>query len=375
LFGLVMFGVASVIIATARSPALLLSGRALQGLAAAFAVPGTLAAIETAAVPERKASAIGAWTGFLMLGFSIGPLLGGALTHFAGWRAVFWLNALLMLASAGGLLPTRDRPTGRLTGRITAFDWAGFPLLAIFMTSLIFALRALAEAGREPLGFAAPTALAGVALACLVQVERHVREPLLDLSFFHRAQFVRGTAVATLAMFGLLALLLYFNLEAQSPAGLGFTAIGAGLFLLPMSAGLLVFAFTAPSLATRFGLRNTLAGGMLLTVIASALVATSVTDEALGPLAGGLFAIGAALALPYATGPRLALSALSPTQAGQGSGVISACTFLGGSIGVASGEIAFGLGGFAAVMALIGCAGAIGLLLCRGIAADAGNAG
>ena len=95
--GLALFGVASCIIAAAGTQTELLAGRALQGLAAALAVPGTLAAVDTSAAAERRGAAIGAWTGFLMLGFSIGPLLGGALTHVTGWRVIFWLNVLLML--------------------------------------------------------------------------------------------------------------------------------------------------------------------------------------------------------------------------------------------------------------------------------------
>ena len=82
--GLALFAVASCIIANAATQAELLAGRALQGLAAAVAVPSTLAAVNTSAASERRAAAIGAWTGFLMLGFSIGPLLGGARTSQAG---------------------------------------------------------------------------------------------------------------------------------------------------------------------------------------------------------------------------------------------------------------------------------------------------
>jgi MFS family permease len=101
--GLALFGVASCIIAAAGTQAALLAGRALQGLAAALAVPSTLAAIDTSAAPERRATAIGAWTGFLMLGFSIGPLLGGTLTHVTGWRVIFWLNVPLMATAITGL--------------------------------------------------------------------------------------------------------------------------------------------------------------------------------------------------------------------------------------------------------------------------------
>src|SRR5438132_5474926 len=104
--GLTLFGVASCIIAAAGTQTELLAGRALQGLAAAFAVPSTLAAVDTSATAERRPAAIGAWTGFLMLGFSIGPLLGGALTHFTGWRVIFWFNAVLMLTAMAGLAST-----------------------------------------------------------------------------------------------------------------------------------------------------------------------------------------------------------------------------------------------------------------------------
>jgi hypothetical protein len=65
--------------------------------------------------------------------------------------------------------------------------------------------------------------------------------------------------------------------------------------------------------------------------------------------------------------PQLALSALSPAQAGQGSGVVNACTFLGGSIGVAGGAIAFPFGGFVAVLMMIALAGIIGTALSRSI--------
>ena len=115
--GLALFAVASCIIATAGTQTALLAGRALQGLAAAFAVPSTLAAVDTSAAPERRAAAIGAWTGFLMLGFSIGPLLGGALTHVTGWRVIFWLNVLLMLAAIAGLACAGPATAAHLTVR------------------------------------------------------------------------------------------------------------------------------------------------------------------------------------------------------------------------------------------------------------------
>jgi len=136
--GLALFGVASCIIAAAGTQTELLAGRALQGLAAALAVPGTLAAVDTSAAAERSGAGIGAWTGFLMLGFSIGPLLGGVLTHVTGWRVIFWLNVLLMLAAIAGLA-SAGSATARADGtQGWRADWTGFVLLATFMVSLVF---------------------------------------------------------------------------------------------------------------------------------------------------------------------------------------------------------------------------------------------
>src|SRR5262249_50524969 len=101
--GLAVFAIGSSLIATGEQEGTLIAARALQGIGAAFAVPSTLADVRISAQPERQASAMGAWTGFLMLGFSAGPLIGGALTHFASWRAIFWLIFVLMFVAIGGL--------------------------------------------------------------------------------------------------------------------------------------------------------------------------------------------------------------------------------------------------------------------------------
>src|SRR5215469_5004817 len=214
--GSALFAVASCIIANAGTQAELLAGRALQGLAAAVAVPGTLAAVDTSAAPERRGAAIGAWTGFLMLGFSIGPLLGGALTHVTSWRVIFWLNVLLMSAAFAGLASARavaaraERTQGRRA------DWIGFVLLATFMVSLVYGLQAVPQARAAPLAVIAPLALAAAAFVLLLIVESRAEAPLLDLSFFRRRGFVLGVAISSLSMFSIMSLLLYFNLYAQS---------------------------------------------------------------------------------------------------------------------------------------------------------------
>jgi predicted MFS family arabinose efflux permease len=330
-------------------------------------VPSTLAAVDASAAPERKPAAMAAWTGFLMLGFSIGPLLGGAITHFTSWRVIFWLNVALMLVAIAGLAAAGST-TARAHGRVNRHtDWIGFALLATLMVSLVFGLHALPRVDEAPLFVIVPFVLAAIALLLLLGVESRVETPLVDLSFFARRGFVMGVVVGSLSMFSIMSLLLYYNLYAQNREGFDFTALEAGASLLPLSAALLALALSASAVVARIGVRNAMTGGMALIVIASGIIGVAIVGDRMLLLVIGFFAMGAGLALPYALAPRLALSALSAAQAGQGSGIINACTFLGGSAGVAGGAAAFALEGFTGVLTMIAAAGLIGAALSRGL--------
>ena len=365
--GLALFGVASCIIALASDEAALLAGRALQGFSAAFAVPSTLAAVGTSAATERRAASIGAWSGSLMLGFSIGPLFGGLLTHYVDWRVIFWLNIPLMLTAFAGLAAVRLTPAHRDATSGRTVDWKGFVLLATAMVSMVLALQALPQAVSAPLTVIGPLVLAAAAFAALLFVEQRAAAPLVELSFFVRRNFLLGVSLGAISMFGIMSLLLYFNLYAQDKVGLGLTALQSGAAILPLSATLLVLALSVSTVTARVGLRRAMTGCMGLLVVASAIIGVAASEAGIRLMEIGFVVMGAGLALPYAAAPRLALSALSQEQAGQGSGIINACTFLAGSVGVAAGAIAWHFAGFPGVLAMIALAGACGVAFARGV--------
>ena len=88
--------------------------------------------------------------------------------------------------------------------------------------------------------------------------------------------------------------------------------------------------------------------------VGCAIVWVSLAGGGIMALMLGLLTAGAGIALPYASAPRIGLAALPPTQAGKGSGVLNACSFLGGTVGVTFGGIVFGTAGFAGVLVLLG---------------------
>lgn len=357
--GIVLFALASLILALAPDGVVVVAARALQGLGAAFAVAGTLATVTDAAPEARRPGAIGAWTGFLMLGFSIGPLVGGAVTHYAGWRVNFWLNVLAMLP-AGLALGLRSGTGGWRTNQV---DWLGLGLLAFAMVMVISGLHALPAAGSAPLAAIVPLVLAATAFTALHWAETRNRRPLLDFGLFSNHRFALACLLSFLLMFDIMTLLLYYNLFAQAPSGLGMTAVAAGLSLVPLSVALFGFARAAPRLGAAVGVRRMMAGGSLLLALGCAIGWASLEGPGLTLLMLGLFASGAGIALPYASAPRIGLATLPQTQAGQGSGVLNACSFLGGTVGVTCGGAIFGRAGFAGVLLLVGLSALVGAAL------------
>jgi MFS family permease len=323
--------------------------------------------VTEAAPDSKRAEAIGTWSGFLMLGFSIGPLVGGVVTHYAGWRFIFWLNVVVMVPAAAMLL----RHPGVGGRRAMSMDWAGLGILAVFMVTLISGLQALAHVRTSALAAILPLALAAVAFAALLRTQMQRAQPLVDFGLFANRNFAIAAGLLFLVMFDIMTLLLYYNLFAQSAGGLGISAVGAGLSLLPLSVALFALARAAPWLAAKIGMRRLLTGGSLLLTLGCAIIWASLQIEArLFVLAPGLLVAGSGIAVIYASAPRLGLATLPPLQAGKGSGMLNSCSFLGGTVGVTFGGILFALTGFAGVVVLLGLSALASGALCMQLRVD-----
>src|ERR1051325_776565 len=256
-------------------------------------------AVTEGVAETERARAIGAWTGFLMLGFSIGPLIGGFLTHYGGWRSTFGFNVLIMIVS-GLALWQHSRPARQSGYRL---DWLGIGLLGLFMPMLISALQALPAAGASPRPALVLMTLASLSFAALLWVETRNARPLLDFGLFTNHNFGLASLLAFLLMFEIMTLLLYYNLFAQAPDGLGMSAITVGLSLVPLSVALFSFARMTPRITAALGMHKTMVGGSLLLAIGCTLAWASLAGFGFPALMLGLCLAGAGIALPYASAP------------------------------------------------------------------------
>src|SRR6186997_3211871 len=138
LLGVLFFTAASMACGLATSPVMLIVGRALQGIGAAFLVPGSLAIISATFDDANRGRAIGTWSGFSAITTAIGPVAGGWLVEHVSWRAAFFLN--LPLAVVVLILSLRFMDESRDPSRTARNDWRGAALAVVGLGGLVFGL-------------------------------------------------------------------------------------------------------------------------------------------------------------------------------------------------------------------------------------------
>jgi EmrB/QacA subfamily drug resistance transporter len=255
--GLVGFGATSALCALAPTVELLIAFRALQGVAGALLVPGSLAIVAATFEGEARGKAVGTWTAWTGIATVFGPAGGGALIGLTSWRAIFWINLPLIAFTVWLCLQavqeSRDPDASR------GVDWVGILLSAAGLGGPVFALIEQPTRGwGDPLVLA--TFVGGILCFVLfVLWEARSRHPMLDLGLFRIRNFAFANATTLAAYAGLIGGLFFVGLYLQqvvgySPfeAGLATTPISVLLFVLSPRFGRLA-AGTGPRLPMTFG--------------------------------------------------------------------------------------------------------------------------
>ena len=267
--GVLWFAIASAGCAVAPTVQVLIGMRAVQGVAAALLMPGSLAILEAVFRREDRAAAVGAWSGLGGVATAIGPVVGGLLVGMApwGWRLVFLLNlplAAVVIAVATRWVPeTRDE---QATGRL---DLPGVGYAALGLGALVYALTEGPVRGWP--GSLVVTVAAGVLLLVAFGVNEHRRtHPMMPLSLFGSRQFSAANLVTFLVYAALAGAL--FLLPVQLQLVTGFSPLAAGSSLLPVTAVMLLLSARMGRLAQRIGPRRPMTVGPVLAGIGLAML-------------------------------------------------------------------------------------------------------
>ena len=332
LFGVVVFAVSSAAIGFSPNAGTLIAFRAVQGIGAAFMMPATLSIITVTFPPEERGKAIGTWAGVSALALAIGPVVGGVLTEYVSWRAIFFLNLPVAAgAVAVTLFSTRE---SRDESSSHAIDFPGIVALSVSLTALVLGL---VEGNAWGWGSAQIIALGVVAVAGLVAfilLEPRVREPMVDFTLFRSKTFLGANAVGFIVSFAMLAMFFFLALYMQNI--LEFSAVEAGVRFLPSTLMIVLIAPIAGRLADRVGPRPLIATGLSLTATSMILLTQINTGTGYGTLLPAFVIMGIGMALVMSPMSTAAMNAVPPQKAGVGSGVLSMSRMVGGTFGVAA---------------------------------------
>jgi EmrB/QacA subfamily drug resistance transporter len=329
--GLATFTTGSLLCSLAPGLGWLIGFRALQAVGGSMLNPVALSIIANVFTsPRERARAIGIWGAVFGASMALGPVLGGALVAVVGWRGVFWVN--IPVGAAAIVLAALVVPESR-AARPRRPDPGGQALVIVMLAALVYAII---EAPRD--GWGSPVilglfGLAAAAAAGLAAYERRRDEPLLDLRFFASAPFTGATLTAIFAFAGLGGFLLLNTLYLQDVRGL--SALGAGLYTLPMAAMTVFLAPVSGRLTGSRGARLPLviagvmmiAGALLLTRLTAAMPVPALIAAYL------VFGTGNAMVNPPIT--NTAVSGMPRAQAGVAAAVASTSRQVGSALGVA----------------------------------------
>ncbi|MEU3607093.1 MFS transporter [Streptomyces sp. NPDC035033] len=329
--GLAVFGAASLLCALAPTAGALVAARALQGVGASMLSPVALAIVVNATPdPKERARAIGIWASVFGLSMAAGPVTGGALLAGLDWRALFWVNAPVVVVAL--VLSAVFVPESR-AARARRLDPPGQFLLTAL---LVLVVGVLIEGPR--VGWTSPAALAGyaaaaTALAGFARVESRRSEPLIDPRLFANPLF-NGAVVGAVAVFvALNAALLLNTLYLQHTRG--WTPLAAGAATLPLAVGATVCAPWAGRMVGRTGPRTPLflAGGFLT---AGGLCLVRLTPHTgLLPLLAAYALIGVGFGFANAPITTTAVDGLPPARAGVAGAITSTARQVGAALGIA----------------------------------------
>jgi EmrB/QacA subfamily drug resistance transporter len=330
--GLISFGACSALCAVAPSSELLIGARALQGIAGALLVPGSLAIVAATFDGEARGRAVGTWTAWTGIATVLGPAGGGALIGLVSWRAIFWVNLPLIAATV--VLTLHAVEESRDEDAFLGIDWPGILLSAIGLGGPTFALiEQPARGWGDPVVWV-PMVAGVVCFGLFILREATARHPMMPLSLFRIRNFWVANLTTLTAYAGLIGGLFFVGLFLQQVAG--YSPLEAGLATTPIS--ILMF-FLSPRfgrIASGTGPRlpmsvGPIVGGIgLLLLLRVGSNPSYVTD-----VLPGLLIFGIGLSATVAPLTATVLDSVDPHRVGIASGVNNGVSRVAGLLAIA----------------------------------------
>jgi EmrB/QacA subfamily drug resistance transporter len=333
LAGLLAFTGASLAAGLAPSDGALYAARGAQGIGAALLSPGALSILTTTFSGRERTTALGVWGAVGGAGAAIGVLVGGVLTEWIDWRAIFFVNVPIGALVAIGVL--RLVPAGTQPARWGGLDLPGAALATASLGAVLFAAAGAGDVGWTG---ARTLALVGTAAAGLLAFglhERRVARPLLRFDRLADRAVAGGATLMLLASAMLIGSFLLASVYLQEVLDASALATGAGFLPIAVAAG--AGAHAGSHLVRRHGLRAPVAIALALVALGALLLSrVDAGGSYVADLLPGMLLVGLGAGVTLVAVTVAVLTGAEHEDAGMLSGLNTTGHEVGGALGVAA---------------------------------------
>jgi EmrB/QacA subfamily drug resistance transporter len=339
--GLALFTAASTAAGLAPTAFLLVVARLVQGVGAGVMVPQVAGLIQQLFRGRERGLAFGRYGSVVSISTAVGPALGGLIIVLAGsgeaWRWVFFVNLPVGIVTL--VLTPRMVPVDRRAGGRESLDPVGVGLLALGLLLVLFPVVESERAGANPaLWLMIPAGIAVLAGFLFWERAHRLRgkEPVVDMTLWRRRSYAIGVSLGLLYFAGFTS--IFFVLTLYLQAGLGYSALLAGLTTTPFAAGGAIASSYGGRIVHHYG-RAVVVAGLVFTIVglvAADLVVDHVHTRIGLALAVPLLLTGIGSGLVITPNLTITLSEVPVRGGGSASGVLQTAHRIGSAVGIAS---------------------------------------
>jgi EmrB/QacA subfamily drug resistance transporter len=331
--GMLVFTAASLVSGFASSAGELIAARGVQGAGAALMTPAALSLIMTTYQGAQRARGLALWGAIGGLGIAAGVVVGGALTTWAGWQAIFWVNVpigVVALIVAARVLP---RETVKRSS-LAQFDALGAVTAVSGLALLMFAISGTESHGWTSARTILELSAAAALLIGFVLVERGSAQPLVHPHTWRIKSLVSGTVVM-LGVTGVLVGAVFLG-SIFFQTVLGYSPLRAGLAFLPLAAALVVGTHLAAHVSAHASARTVAGIGLAAAAGGSLLLSQAAADASyVANLLPGLIVLGLGAGMVFVAVSASAMGGIPDEHAGMASGFMMTGHEVGAALGVA----------------------------------------
>lgn len=313
--GIVLFTLASLGAGLSTSTTELIFYRSLSGFGAAFIMPSTLSIITHMFTDsDERMKAIGLWSLIFGLSQGLGPLIGGFIIEYTSWHWVFFINlpiGLIAFVYASWILPESHNKSAKA-------DLVGMLLSILFLFALTYGIIEAGVKSWSDFDVRVSLIIGLIFCGIFILWERRCSYAMIPFELFEKRTFTIPSFAIALIVFGMVGSMFFFSQLFQTVEG--YSALEAGLLLMPMTLGVMIGSKSAPMIVKVYGAPLSIGGGMIISALGMAIfVFTIDVHMPLWAILIGFFIDGLGMGLSMPPSTDSIMGSIPKAKAGVGS--------------------------------------------------------